>query len=239
MKAVVLAGGKGTRLAPYTKILPKPLMPIGDMPILEVILRQMKSAGINEVTLAVGHLSELLHAFFNDGSKLGIEIHYSHEDTPLGTAGPLSMIKGLDGTFFVTNGDVLTTMPIADLIRFHRSQKAAATIAVHARNVKIDFGVIEWVKEPIISGYIEKPNFHFMVSMGMYVFEPYVLDYIEPGKYLDFPDLILKLLEANQKVAGYQFDGYWQDLGRKDDYERATEDFESMRSEFLGEECGR
>ena len=115
MKAVVLAGGKGTRLAPYTKILPKPLMPIGDMPILEVILRQMKGAGINEVTLAVGHLSELLRAFFNDGSKLDMKICYSHEDKPLGTAGPLALIGGLDGTFFVTNGDVLTTMPIADL----------------------------------------------------------------------------------------------------------------------------
>lgn len=239
MNAVVLAGGKGTRLAPYTKILPKPLMPIGDMPILEVILRQMKFAGINEVTLAVGHLSELLHAFFNDGSKLGLKIHYSHEDNPLGTAGPLALIGGLEDTFFVTNGDILTTMPIADLIRFHREQNAAATIAVHARNVKIDFGVIEWVQKPSISGYIEKPAFNFMVSMGMYVFEPFVLDYIEPGKYLDFPDLILKLLSANQKVAGYEFNGYWQDLGRKDDYERAAEDFESMRSEFLGKECDR
>lgn len=239
MKAVVLAGGKGTRLAPYTKILPKPLMPIGDMPILEVILRQMKGAGINEVTLAVGHLSELLRAFFNDGSKLDMKICYSHEDKPLGTAGPLALIGGLDGTFFVTNGDVLTTMPIADLIQFHRDQKAAATIAVHARSVKIDFGVIEWEKKPRITGYIEKPGYDYMVSMGMYIFEPHVLNFIEPGKYLDFPDLILRLLAADEKVAGYEFDGYWQDLGRPDDYERAADDFESMRAQFLGEECGK
>ncbi len=239
MKAVVLAGGKGTRLAPYTKILPKPLMPIGDMPILEVILRQMKCAGVDDVTLAVGHLSELLHAFFNDGSKLGLKIRYSHEETPLGTAGPLALIDGLDGTLLVTNGDVLTTLPILDLINFHREQNAAATIAVHARNVKIDFGVIEWDKNPVITDYIEKPSYHFMVSMGIYVFERRVLDYIEPGKYLDFPDLILKLMAANEKVVGYQYDGYWQDLGRPDDYERAANDFESMRVDFLGKECDR
>src|SRR5574339_766260 len=129
MKAIVLAGGKGARLAPYTKVLPKPLMPIGDMPILEVILRQMKAAGIDQVILTVGHLSELLRAFFQDGHQWGIKIEYSYEQCPLGTAGPISLIDGLSETFLVTNGDVLTTLPLRDLIGFHTEQRAAATIA--------------------------------------------------------------------------------------------------------------
>lgn len=238
MKAVVLAGGKGTRLAPYTKILPKPLMPIGDMPILEVILRQMKAAGIGEVILTVGHLSELLRAFFQDGHQWGIEIEYSFEQCPLGTAGPLALINGLDETFLVTNGDVLTTMPLHDLIAFHRQQHATATIAVHHRKIKIDLGVIQWDEESRLNGYIEKPTYDYCVSMGIYIFEPRVITYIPCGEYLDFPDLVKKMIAAGEKVVGYQYDGYWQDLGRPDDYEKATEDFEKMRFQFLPQaEC--
>jgi NDP-sugar pyrophosphorylase family protein len=237
MKAVVLAGGKGTRLAPYTKILPKSLMPIGDMPILEVLLRQMKTAGIHKVTLTVGHLSELLKAFFQDGHQWGLEIEYSYERCPLGTAGPLALVQGLDRTFLVTNGDVLTTMPLHDLMDFHSKQRAAATIAVHHRKVKVDLGVIQWDAQSRLNGYVEKPTYDYCVSMGIYVFEPRVLGYIPPGEYLDFPDLVKKMIAAGEKVMGYQYDGYWQDLGRPDDYESATEGFEKMRSQFLPEEC--
>src|SRR4026207_946163 len=141
MKAVILAGGKGTRLAPYTKVLPKPLMPIGDMPILEVILRQIKLAGINDIVLTVGHLSELLRAFFQDGARLGLEISYSYEDCPLGTAGPIAFVPNLNETFLVTNGDVLSTISLSNLIEFHREQHAIATIATHHRKVNIDLGV--------------------------------------------------------------------------------------------------
>lgn len=235
MKGVVLAGGKGARLAPYTKILPKPLMPIGDMPILEVILRQMKIAGITDVVLTVGHLSELLHAFFNNGTRLGINITYSFEDKPLGTAGPIAMIKGLDETFLVTNGDVLTTLDIRDLIQFHKSQHAITTIAAHHRQEKIDLGVIQFNGNSQVVGYTEKPTYDFMVSMGIYVFEPEVLKYIPAGEYLDFPDLVKKMVAAGERVVGLPFDGYWQDLGRPADYERAAVDFENMRSEFLKE----
>lgn len=236
MKAVVLAGGKGTRLAPYTKILPKPLMPIGETPILEVILRQMKLAGVDDVILTVGHLSSLLRTFFQDGSQWGITINYSYEDKPLGTAGPIALIDGLDNTFLVTNGDVLTTLRFADLIRYHREHNATATIAVHQRRVKIDLGVIQWNGKPEINGYIEKPTYDYCVSMGVYVFEPRVLNYIPKGQYLDFPDLVKILIAAGEKVVGYEFSGYWQDLGRPDDYEQAAQDFERMRSEFLPEE---
>lgn len=233
MKAVVLAGGKGTRLVPYTKILPKPLMPIGDMPILEVMLRQMKAAGIDQVVLTVGHLSELLRAFFKDGSQLGISINYSYEDCPLGTAGPIALVNGLDETFLVSNGDVLTTLCLPELIRFHKAQHAMATIASHRRQSKIDLGVIERDGNHQITGYIEKPVYDFLVSMGIYVFEPTVLTYIAPNQYLDFPDLIKKLIAAGERVAAYEFDGYWEDLGRPDDYERAARDFENMRAQFL------
>ncbi len=169
MKAVVLAGGKGARLSPYTKILPKPLMPMGDMPILEILLRQMKRSGVDEVFLTVGHLAELLRAFFQDGKWLGIDIHYSYEDQPLGTAGPLSLISGLDDTFLVSNGDVLTTMDFRQLVDFHKQSGAIATISAHCRKVYIDFGIIQNNTKNEIIGYIEKPTYDYYVSMGVYV----------------------------------------------------------------------
>lgn len=235
MKAVVLAGGRGRRLEPYTHIIPKPLLPIGDMPILEVLLRQMKQAGITEVTLTVGHLAELLNLFFQDGSRFGLQISYSYEDIPLGTAGPLAMVKGLDDDFLVTNGDVLTTLPFNDLIAYHRAEGSAATIAMHKRKVSIDLGVIQCDGTNRVNGYVEKPTFDYLVSMGIYVFSPRVLTFIPPKEYLDFPNLVHRLLEAGEKVAGFPYEGYWQDLGRPDDYESAARDFDSMRSQFLPE----
>jgi len=235
MKAVVLAGGKGTRLAPYTKILPKPLMPIGDMPILEVLLRQMKRAGIEEVIITVGHLAKLLCAFFQDGEQLGLNIHYSYEEHPLGTAGPLSLVGGLEDTFLVTNGDVLTTLDFHTLVDYHLSKGAIATIASHVRHVRIDFGVIHTNLSNEIVGYIEKPTDDLLVSMGVYVFEPRVLQYIAYNEYLDLPDLVLKLIAAGERVQTYPYEGYWMDLGRVDDYEHAAQDFETMKDQFLGE----
>lgn len=236
MKAIVLAGGKGTRLIPYTRVLPKPLMPIGDMPILEVILLQMKAAGIEEVVLTVGHLAELLRAFFQDGKNIGIDISYSYEETPLGTAGPIALVEGIEKTFLVTNGDVLTDLNLSELINFHHENHAVATIATHHRHVQIDLGVIELDGDYRITGYLEKPSYDYMVSMGIYVFEPRVLEYIPYRQHLDFPDLVLKLISAGEKVASFPFEGYWQDLGRPDDYEIASQDFEKMRSLFLPEE---
>ena len=237
MKAVVLAGGKGARLAPYTTILPKPLMPIGDMPILEVMLLQMKEAGIDRVILTVGHLSELLRAFFKDGNQFGINITYSYEQCPLGTAGPIALVDGLNETFLVSNGDVLTTLDLRGLIKFHREQGAIASIAAHHRQSKIDLGVIQKDGDCRIKGYIEKPVYDFLVSMGIYVFEPAVVPYITPNEYLDFPDLIKRLIAAGEKVVAYEFNGYWEDLGRPDDYARASTDFENMRAQFLPNNC--
>ena len=236
MKAIVLAGGRGARLLPYSKILPNPLMPIGDMPILEILLRQMKRAGVDEIIITVGYLAGLLQTFFQDGRNLGLHIAYSFEKAPLGTAGPLSLVTGLDRTFLVSNGDVLTTLDIKELIKFHTEQKATATIAVHRRKVDIDFGVVQCDENFRMVGYTEKPSIDYLVSMGIYVFEPRVLTYIPYNRYLDLPNLVLNMLAAGEKVIGFPYSGYWQDLGRPDDYEYASKDFDSMRKNFLPED---
>jgi NDP-sugar pyrophosphorylase family protein len=233
LHAVILAGGKGTRLAPYTTVFPKPLMPLGEVPILEIVIRQLRQAGINTITLAVGHLSELIQTFFQDGSRFGVHIEYAREEKPLGTAGPLAAIGGLDHTFLVMNGDVLTTLDFADLVNFHRENKNAATIAMHARQVNIDFGVIESDTNGKIINYIEKPTYAFQVSMGIYAFEPRVIRYIPVGKRFDFPELVLRLLAAGEPVSGYAYDGYWMDIGRPDDYTQASEDFLRDPGRFL------
>ncbi len=233
MKSVILAGGRGTRLAPYTYVLPKPMMPVGDRAVLEILLRQMKRAGINQVVLTVGHLAGLMQAFFQGGEQFDLEITYSFEPKPLGTAGPLSMVPGLDRTFMVSNGDVLTTLNLADLFAYHQEQGAICTIAVHERQTKVELGVVQMDGDRRVTDYIEKPSYDFCVSMGVYVFEPEVLSYIPSGEYLDFPDLVHKLLAAGEKVIGYPFNGYWMDLGNPEDYRQANEDFERMRAQFL------
>ena len=236
MRAIVLAGGRGTRLAPFTHVFPKPMMPIGDRTILEILLRQMKSSGITHVTLAVGYLAGLMSAYFQDGARFDLDIDYAYESKPLGTAGPLSNIEGLSETFVVTNGDILTLLNIADLVKFHKNQNSLCTIAMHERKVQIDLGVIEQGQGYEISGYIEKPAIDFKVSMGIYVFEPGVLKYIPKDERLDFPDLVKTLIAAGERVVGYPYSGYWQDLGSPGDYAQATQDFETMRSLFIPEE---
>jgi len=235
MRAVILAGGKGTRLAPYTTVFPKPLMPIDDMPILEVVVRQLRHHGIRRLTFAVEHLAELLMAYFGDGSKYGVEIEYSREEQPLGTAGPLKLIPALTGTFLLMNGDVLTDLPYAALVDAHKQSDAVATIAMHKREVKVDLGVIQLGDDNRVTGYLEKPSQHYRVSMGVYVFEPKALSFIGEGERLDFPDLILRLIKAGEVVKGYPYDGYWMDIGRHEDYEQAVEDFRRNRERLLPE----
>lgn len=232
-RAVILAGGQGTRLAPYTTVLPKPLMPIGDIAILEVVLRQLRLYKVNRVTIAVGYLAELLMAYLGNGCKFGLSIDYSREDSPLGTAGPLKLIPNLTETFLVMNGDLLTTLDYAALVAYHRSRQAAATIAVFSRPVHIDLGIVRMDKHNRLVDYIEKPTLHYEVSVGVYVFEPRVLDYIPTNEYLDFPTLVKTLINAGELIVGYPHQGYWLDLGCKEDYERAVDDFARLRSQFL------
>jgi NDP-sugar pyrophosphorylase family protein len=237
MRAVILAGGKGTRLAPYTTVFPKPLVPIGHQPILEVIIRQLIRCGFDRVTLNVGYLAELIEAYFITArpNLPPFELDYVKELQPTGTAGSISLVNGLDDTFLVMNGDVLTTLNYRKLVEYHREHGAALTVAMHRRSWRSDFGVIETAPDNRITGYLEKPMTEHMVSMGIYVYEPRVLAYIEPGRYLDFPDLVLKLLAAGETVIGYPSDDYWLDIGRHDDYELAQSEFERLRSEFLPE----
>ena len=236
MRAVILAGGRGTRLAPYTYVLPKPMMPIGDKAILEILLRQIKRAGINHVVLTVGHLAGLMRAFFQDGQQYDLDITYSYEATPLGTAGPLALVPNLDKTFMVSNGDVLTLLDFNDFINFHHEQGGICSIAMHKHKVHIDLGVVEQNNgDYVITGYVEKPTLDYRVSMGVYIFEPRVLDYIPKNEYLDFPDLVKTLLANGERVIGYPFNGYWRDLGNPGDYTQACLDFDQMRSLFLPE----
>jgi NDP-mannose synthase len=234
-KAVILAGGKGTRLAPYTTVFPKPLMPLGETPILEVILRQLSRDGFEQITLAVGHLAELIEAYFGDGSKLGVSLTYVREAEPLGTAGPLASVGNLTEPFLVMNGDVLSTMDFGAFMSGHEASGADASISTQTRTTRIDFGVVEASPEGLVTGYVEKPSADYLVSMGVYAFSPGVLAAIRPNEYLDFPDLVLALLSMGRTVRSVPFDGYWLDIGRHDDFERAQVEFSSRRIEFLGE----
>lgn len=232
LKVVILAGGRGTRLAPYTSVLPKPLMPIGDRAILEIVLDQLRSHGFRDVILSVGYLAHLIQAVLehhtqNGGGKAPpVRISYVYEDAPLGTAGPLRLIEGLDRTFVVMNGDLLTTLDFSELLRAHRNAGNLLTIATKKRTIKLDYGVLHLEDTAPgtarVVGYDEKPEFASTVSMGVYVLEPAILEYVPAAGPFDFPDLVHALLAAGRPVGAYEHDGLWFDIGRPDDYERAT-----------------
>lgn len=241
MKAVILAGGRGTRLAPYTSVFPKPLVPIGQRPVIDIIINQLAGNGFSDVVLTTGYLAELIEAYFATyGTPEGIKLSYIREKTPSGTAGSLASVPGIDDTFLVMNGDVLTTLDYRGLVQHHRDSDALLTVAVQKKGVKIDLGVVETDDAGRMLDYIEKPTKNYRVSMGVYVYEPEVLRYIQQGQYLDFPDLALRLLEAGEKVSVYSSDDYWVDIGNHQDYERAQEEFEGIRHLVLpsGEAAG-
>ncbi len=233
MHAVILAGGKGRRLEPYTISFPKPLVPVGDMPILEIVIRQLKAAGFQRITLAVGHLAELLMAYFGDGSKWGIQIEYSREENPLGTVGPLALIDDLPDTFVVMNGDVLTTLKYDWLLNYHQQSGADLTVACHRCNTQIDLGVIDFDGSLHVTTYREKPTLPYDVSMGVYVFNKSVLNLFPAGEYMDFPNLVNLLIERQSPVKVFLSDDLWLDIGRPGDYAKASETFEEQRHRFL------
>ena len=234
-QAVIMAGGKGTRLYPYSALFPKPLMPLGDMPVLELLLRRMKRAGITDVILAVNHLGHLIRTFFDDGSRLGLRIRYNDEGKPLGTAGALGgMIDDLDETFIVSNGDLLTTMDLVAMARQHVQTGCDASIGVFERENKIDFGLIEFDSEKRLCAYREKPTSMYYVSMGIYILQrEAVRPCISEGDYLDMPTLLLKMRAAASDVRCYHDDGMWLDIGRPDDFALAQNMFEHNRTMFL------
>ncbi len=240
-RAVILAGGKGSRLGPYTTVLPKPLLPVGDRAILDVVVHQLRDFGFTDLTLAVGYLAHLVRAVMGDGSNHGVRIDYHEEEEPLGTVGPLALMDDLDDTFLAMNGDVLTALNYADLMDTHIEAGNLLTIASHRRVVSTDYGVLHVDASndatQVVTGFEEKPQIPYVVSMGVYVIEPRALDLIERGERLDLPDLVLRLLAANEKVGSYLYDGYWLDIGRHDDYEKAIIEFEQLRPMFLNEEA--
>jgi NDP-sugar pyrophosphorylase family protein len=236
VRVVVLAGGRGTRLQPFTVTFPKPLVPLGDMPILEILLRRLHAQGLLDVTLTLGHLSELIRAFLDQRAASAVpdmQLTYVVEDEPTGTAGSLSLVEGLNSTFLAMNGDLLTDLPFGELLAHHRASGAELTIASHAVTTKIDLGVLELDDAGELVGYREKPQIDHRVSMGVYVYEPSVLDLIPQGRHFDFPELVVEMLRQGRKVAVYPFDGLWLDVGRPEDYARAQALFAENRGRFL------
>ena len=235
-RVVILAGGLGTRLRPYTTTIPKPLMPVGDRPILDVVLRQLNHHGFRDVTIATGYLAELIEAFVRDGRDYHVKVDYFREREPLGTVGALALIDGLEDPFLVMNGDVLTDLNYRELLNTHVASGAAATIATHTRDIQVSLGVLEFGDESDphrLTGYIEKPTMHYQASMGVYCFRPDVVKYIEPNVRLDFPDLILRLIAEGEEVRSVPSEAYWMDIGRHDDYEQAQDDFDTLRKRLL------
>src|SRR5215211_5910868 len=219
--AVILAGGRGTRLGPYTTVLPKPLLPIGDAPILDVVLRQLCGHGFTNITLAVGYLAHLIEAVFKDGSQVGVSLQYQREPRPLGTVGPLATMDHLDDAFLMLNGDVLTTLDYAAFHRAHVASGNALTLATHVRTVRSDYGVLELDGDTgatqRVVGFREKPEIDHSVSMGVYMLNGHVRQYVPAGERFDLPDLVWRLLEIGERVGAFVYDGYWLDIGRHDD----------------------
>ena len=233
-RAIILAGGKGTRLLPYTVVLPKPLMPIGEFPILEVIVRQLVRHGFDHVTMAVNHQAEIIRAFFQNGAKWGVKIDYSLEDKPLSTMAPLRLIRDLPENFMVMNGDILTDLSYSDFYEEHINNCNIFTISAHSREQRVDYGVLEMDANNHMSGFREKPSTEYLVSMGVYMANRRIMDFIPAGKSYGFDNLMLDLLAAGKPAAVRKFDGYWLDIGRPDDYVAAIEVFEKSRAIFLG-----
>jgi NDP-sugar pyrophosphorylase family protein len=238
MKAIVLAGGKGTRLRPFTNVFPKPLMPLGidePKPIIEVVLRQLARSGFDDVTIITGYLTELIEAFCGSGERFGTSISYQRESSPLGTAGGLTLVDRPDESVLVMNGDILTTLDFAEMYEFHRERDSAATIASYPREVGIDFGVLEFGDDPyVLAGYREKPSFSFQVSMGVYILDPSAWTFLTPDEPLSMPDLLETMRRSGRSIHCFRQPCYWLDIGRHDDYATANEVYEARRADFLG-----
>lgn len=229
-RAIILAGGKGTRLKPYTISLPKPLVPIGDKPILEIIIIQLKNYGFDHITITLNHLAEIIKSYFGDGSKWNIRIDYTLEDKNLSTMGPLTLISDLPENFLVMNGDVLTDLNFLDFFNSHIFENNLFTISSFRRTEKIDYGVLHKSIDNKLLSFEEKPSFNFLVSMGVYMVNKKVVNFIPKDTFFGFDHLMKLLIEKTDLPSIYEFDGYWLDIGRPDDYEKAINEFTLKRS---------
>ena len=233
MRAVILAGGQGTRLAPYTTVLPKPLVPVGNRPILGIVLDQLARHGFERIDISVGHLGELIKSYFDEvGGPDGVDLRYTWETEPLGTAGALRRVEGLDEPFLAMNGDILTTLDYRELMDAHAQTDTPLTIATHKEDVPMELGVIE-SSNGTVTGYREKPTVHFDVSMGVYAYDPTVLDFIPDDRHFDFPDVVLAMLEAGEEVKTFVSDARWFDIGTHDQHEAAVAEMEARPELYL------
>jgi len=228
MQTIILAGGRGSRLDPYTRILPKPLFPIGDKPIADILVHQLKCAGFNEIIMCLGYLADFIKLYFQDGSHFGLKIRYSTETAPLGTAGPLKIVNDLEDDFLVVNGDELTTINFRALYEHHIAMKADMTVAVHKKAVYSTFGVLE-IKDGQVTAYSEKPTLNYWASMGIYVINKRVLSLIPENERFDMPDLVQSLLSKHAQVVSYESEDLWFDIGTTADLEKAKEVFKELK----------
>ena len=235
VQAIILAGGKGARLRPYTTVLPKPLMPLGEFPIAEIVVRQLRRFGITNITISTGHLAELIEAFFGNGKRWGVKISYVRENIPLGTAGAVRLVNNLEDDFLAINGDVLTDIHFGELLKFHKKKENIATITIKERKVVTDFGVIETSARGELADYIEKPQHKSFVSTGMYILNKQCKEYIRPRESLGMPELMLRMKNAGETINCFKTNALWLDLGRVDDFEAAQETFTKYQKRFLVE----
>ena len=227
MRAIILAGGKGSRLKPYTALIPKPLVPIGGkISIIEIIIKQLSRSGFNHITLAVNHLSHLIESYLGTGKKYGIKIDYLLESKILGTVGPLSNISNLPENFLVMNGDVLTNINYKSLLNLHKRKKNLITLATFKRDTFIDFGTLETKKNKVIR-FVEKPTLNFNVSMGVYCLNKSALNNLKKNKFMNFDSFIKHNIK--KKIYAYNHKGFWLDIGRVDDYEYANQNFSTLK----------
>jgi len=229
MQAVILAGGKGSRLQPYTADTPKPLVKIGDKPIIEYLLHRLKENGVTEIHIAVNHKAEMIIDAIGDGSQFGLNIYYSKEEKSLSTVAPLKLIEKLDDNFIVANGDILTDLDFKALFDFHKANTTELTVAVHQRRNKIDYGVLTTDSGGFVTSFQEKPTHTYLVSMGIYIFSKSLLDIVPHDEKFGFDDLMYAMLKQGKAVNTYPFDGFWLDIGRAEDYMQAQDDIEDIR----------
>ncbi len=226
MRAIILGGGKGTRLKPYTTTFPKPLVPIGNqMPILEIVIKQLSQAGFTHITIALNHLANLIKAYFGDGSTWNLKIDYSMEDKPLSTIGPLTLIEDLPDNFLVMNGDILCDLDYGNFYAHHLKNQNDVSVSAYKRDLKIDFGVLEYNDQHLMTGFVEKPTYHFDVSMGIYCISKKTISELQKNEPYGFDNLMIDGIKNHKKIEAVPFNGFWLDIGRPDDYDYANDNY--------------
>lgn len=228
LQAVIMAGGMGTRLMPLTNDLPKPMLQVGDRPLLEIIVSQLKAADIRNIKVSVRHQAEKIEDYFGDGKAFGVDITYSAEDQPLGTAGALGLMRPPDDTTLVFNGDILTAVDLRAMLAYHRENHADLTVAVHQQEFQVPYGVVE-CDGSFVKALSEKPVIKSFINAGIYLLEPSVYGLIPDGERYDMTELIGRLLEEDKPVAAFPVREYWIDIGEPRNYERANEDITEGR----------